>query len=205
MRISPDGLSFFLPPAAIAAGLLAMGHAALAGAFALLALAVAAFFRDPERVTDAPAGAAVSPADGRVIGADDTADGCRVSIFLSLFDVHVARAPVGGRLLRCVRRAGGTAPAFSPRAERNARVEMTIAGPAGTTELRLMAGLVARRVLPWVAAPRPLRRGQRVAIIRFGSRADVLLPPGYRASVRVGDRVRAGVTPIAVWQRQVSA
>ena len=82
---------------------------------------------------------------------------------------------------------------------------MTIAGPAGTTELRLMAGLVARRVLPWVAAPRPLRRGQRVAIIRFGSRADVLLPPGYRASVRVGDRVRAGVTPIAVRQRQVSA
>jgi len=198
MRICPDGLPFVLPPATLGVLLLVAGQPAVAVALLLAAAVIAAFFRDPDRVAAAADTDVVSPADGRVLAVHPTdAGGVVVAIFLSLLDVHVARSPVGGDLRRCRRRPGGYAAAQSAAAAHHARVQMDIESPAGPVRLCLMAGLVARRVLPWVRSPADLHRGQRIAIIRFGSRAEITLPPGHVAAVRPGDRVRAGQTVLA--------
>ena len=198
MRIASDGLPFILPPAIAAAACVAAGWPWSALALLTATASITAFFRDPERSSDAPEGHVLSPADGRVIHARTEADGTTfVAIFLSLLDVHVARSPVAGELVHCRRLAGGFAPAFQDRASRNARVELGVATPAGHAQVSLMAGLVARRVLPWVSAPTELRRGQRVAIIRFGSRSEVRLPRGFSPAVTAGERVRAGESIIA--------
>jgi phosphatidylserine decarboxylase len=198
MRIASDALPFALPPALLAVTALAWGLLLPGVLLAALAAAITAFFRDPERSSDAPSGHVLSPADGRVLAAGPEDDGrVRVTIFLSLFNVHVARSPVAGRLVRAERIDGGYAAAYRDEAAQNARVHMEVETPAGPVEFALMAGLVARRVLPWVSAPARLERGQRVAIIRFGSRSEVLLPRGFEAVVAEGDTVRAGVTVIA--------
>ena len=197
MTIRSDSLPFLLPLAIITVLLAATGSY-LALAAGALTLAVGAFFRDPERISNAPEGVLLSPADGRVLSVRPLDDGqTHITIFLSVFNVHVARSPAAGTLTRCVRKGGGFAAAFSDKADKNARVEMEIRTPAGRVGVTLFAGLVARRVLPWVAAPTELRRGQRIAIIRFGSRSRVVLPPAYVATVKEGDSVRAGATPIA--------
>ncbi len=199
MRISSDGLPFIMPPAVLTVAAAAAGLAAPALVGVLLTGAIAAFFRDPERHSDAAAGSILSPADGRVIHARRDAMGrTHVAIFLSLFNVHVARSPVAGELIECRRRPGGYAAAYRDKASHNARVEMRLRTDSGTVRVALMAGLVARRVLPWVEAPRHLDRGQRIAIIRFGSRAEIELPPGFAPAVETGDRVRAGETVIAM-------
>jgi len=197
MSVRSDSLPFLLPPAIVTVLLAATGSY-LALATGALALGVAAFFRDPERISNAPAEILLSPADGRVLAVRKTDDGSTtITIFLSVFNVHVARSPAAGTLTRSVAKGGGFAAAFSDRADRNARVEMDIRTSAGSVGVTLFAGLVARRVLPWVTSPTTLRRGQRIAIIRFGSRARVVLPPAYAATLREGDSVQAGATPIA--------
>ncbi len=197
MRIASDGLPFILPPALMAAGAVAAQLPSVALASALVTAAIAAFFRDPDRLIVAVANAVLSPVDGRVIGVQSEAGGVSIAVFLSLLNVHVARSPIGGELVRCEAKGGGYAAAFSRRARHNARVEMDIASGTGTVRLSLIAGLVARRVLPWVKAPADLRQGQRIAIIRFGSRAEIDLPTGFEATVRVGDTVRAGLSTVA--------
>ncbi len=197
MSIRSDSLPFVLPLAVVTV-LLATTGSYLAFVAGFVTLGVAAFFRDPERISNAPDGVLLSPADGRVLAVQESDDGhTRITIFLSVFNVHVARSPAAGTLTRSAAKGGGFAAAFSDKADNNARVEMTIRTPAGPVDVTLFAGLVARRVLPWVSAPTELRRGQRIAIIRFGSRARVVLPAAYVASLREGDSVRAGVTPIA--------
>jgi phosphatidylserine decarboxylase len=196
MTVRSDSLPFVLPLAVLSATLGALGSFAALPALGLT-LAVLAFFRDPERISNASPSTALSPADGRVLSVRTDADGRhRVTIFLSVLNVHVARSPVSGALLELTPRGGGFAAAFSERADQNARVEMQIRTDLGRVDLTLFAGLVARRVLPWVAAPTALRRGQRIAIIRFGSRASVVLPKAYEIAVAEGDRVKAGETVI---------
>lgn len=198
MRLSSDGLPFLLPLAFVAVALLAAGIPLAALVAVVLTLLVAAFFRDPDRASDAPPGHVLSPADGRVVVAERLADGrLRVAVFLSLFNVHVARSPVGGQLRECRRIPGPFKAAFHPDAARNARVQLDIETRQGPVALALMAGLVARRVLPWVDAPADLQRGQRIAIIRFGSRAELLMPGQLELTVAPGARVRAGETVIA--------
>jgi len=198
MTIRSDSIPFLLPPAIVTALLAATGSSYVALIAAVLTVAVAAFFRDPERISNAPDGVLLSPADGRVLSVKRLDDGqTAITIFLSVFNVHVARSPATGTMTRCVAKGGGFAAAFSDKADKNARVEMDIRTSAGSVELTLFAGLVARRVLPWVAAPTELRRGQRIAIIRFGSRSRIVLPLAYVATLQEGDRVRAGATPIA--------
>lgn len=197
MRICPDALPFALPPAVLAAAALASGHPWAGAIAAVLALGIALFFRDPERSSDAPPDHVISPADGRVLFTRADDKGLTIAIFLSLFNVHVARAPVAGTLQSSMRLPGGYAAAYHDDAARNARVEMEIVGQNGVVHLALMAGMVARRVLPWVSAPAQLHRGQRIAIIRFGSRSEIRLPPGYETMVTKGDRVRAGETTLA--------
>jgi len=198
MRIASDALPFALPPAVLAAGALAWGAWIPGLVLALFAAAIAAFFRDPDRHSDAPADHVLSPADGKVLAVGHDAEGkLKVVIFLSLFNVHVARSPVAGRLVRAERIPGGYAAAYRDEAAQNARVDMMVESAQGPVQFALMAGLVARRVLPWVSAPAELSRGQRVAIIRFGSRAEIRLPGSFEPTIAEGAAVRAGATVIA--------
>lgn len=183
----------------------ATGQTILAAGLAVLTLALAAFFRDPERSADAPDWALLSPADGRVVEVAQEDDRTSIAVFLSVFNVHVTRAPVTGRLLRCDPRAGGFRAAFRADARHNFRYALLIATPWGEVELDLVAGAVARRIVPWVEAEDSLLRGQRIALIRFGSRAELRMPAGCRPLVAVGDAVRAGVTPVARVPAEVEA
>ena len=197
MSIRSDALPYVLPGAFAAAVAAALGAWPAAAGFALLATALGAFFRDPERGSDAPGDAVLSPADGRVVAVEPDHGGVRIAIFLSVFNVHVTRAPLTGRLLEWQRIAGAYAMAFRDSAAENARHRVLLRSGHGTIELSLMAGAVARRIVPFVAPPQDLARGQRIALIKFGSRAELRLPAGYVAVVSVGDRVRAGASVIA--------
>lgn len=197
MPIRSEALPYVLPGAFAAALAAAAGALLPALALALLAAALGAFFRDPERAADAPADAVLSPADGRVVAVEADGRGVQVAIFLSLFNVHVTRSPLAGRLLQWQPLDGGYAMAFRAAASRNARHRVVLQTARGKVELSLIAGAVARRVVPFVAPPETLARGQRIALIKFGSRAELRLPAGYAAVVSIGDRVRAGSTVIA--------
>ncbi len=208
---------------------LALPFLVLVPALGLLLLAVGAFsayfYRDPERD---PAGEGVlAPADGHVSVIREDGDRVRVGVFMSPFDVHVCRAPAAGAVTRLDHRGAAHRPAFAKESERNERFEYTLrAGDEGDDggapdhaadapddghEARedahaeridgaLIAGWFARRITPYVSPGDELARGDRLGYIAFGSRADVVLPPGYDAAdvrVRPGERVRAGESVIA--------
>jgi phosphatidylserine decarboxylase len=156
----------------------------------------AAFFRDPDRE---PGDAEfVAPADGRVTAVDRCADGrWRVSIYMSLRDVHVNRAPADAAVLGRQHHPGGHLPAFDKDSERNERMHWTFATPRGPLELIQIAGALARRIVPYRAPGDAVLCGERIGLIRFGSRTDVVLPRGVEPDVSVGDRVRAGVSRLA--------
>jgi phosphatidylserine decarboxylase len=173
--------------------------------FALAALAatigIAGFFRDPDRVIPGRPGLVVSPADGRVIsvervGSTPFLDGeaTKLSIFMSVFNVHVNRIPVEGRVVGVRYRPGRFVAA--DRAEASMRNEHNAVSIETAQGRRLcvvqVAGLIARRIICQVQADEPVRRGQRFGMICFGSRLDVYLPPEVVPAVAVGDRVRAG-------------
>jgi len=153
------------------------------------------FFRDPERHTPESADALISPADGRIIRADRG----RVSIFMNVFDVHVCRSPVAGRVTSVVHEPGRFLAAMRAEAsEQNERTTIVVQPPTGDpVRFVLVAGLIARRIVCRVAAGRELLSGERVGIIRFGSRVDLDLPAGTAPAVGVGDRVVAGETVVA--------
>jgi len=167
-------------------------------------LACLFFFRDPERPLDAEPDALYAPADGVVVGVDTVrdpwlpAEALRISTFLALWDVHVNRSPAAGRIALAEERSGGFAPAFLARAGENHRKRLAIDAGERRVVLVQVAGLVARRIASWRWRGDTVAAGERLALIHFGSRADVLVPAeAARATVRVGQRVRAGQTPIA--------
>lgn len=152
------------------------------------------FFRDPERTTPNDRSALISPADGKVIRADAR----RISVFMNVFDVHVCRTPAAGRIASIRHEPGKFLAAFKDEAsEHNERTTITVDGEAGRVAFTLVAGLVARRIVCRVTEGRLLAAGERVGLIRFGSRVDVDLPSGAVPAVRVGDRVVAGETILA--------
>ena len=163
------------------------------------------FFRDPERRPPGDAAALLAPADGRVMEAgpaEEAEPGAqRVSIFLSIFDVHINRAPAAGEIRAVRYRQGAFRAAFrKDAAERNERNELEMTTERGTIRIRQIAGVVARRIVCRVRAGDRLAPGERFGLIRFGSRTDLLLPPGVTLSVRPGDRVRGGLTVIGKWE-----
>jgi phosphatidylserine decarboxylase len=200
----PEGFAFAALPAATGAALAGLGAPGWGAACGVLALAVLAFFRNPGRPVPGDERTVVAPADGRVITVDPVEDGegrkCpRVGIFLSLLDVHVNRAPVAGRVLAVERAGGAHRPAFDPGAEaENERTTLVLETARGErVRVVQMVGVLARRI---VCHPRPgewLERGTRYGLIRFGSRTDVVLPPGSRIAVGRGERVRGGSTVVA--------
>jgi phosphatidylserine decarboxylase len=152
------------------------------------------FFRDPDRVTPADPRALVSPADGQVIEAGPR----RVSVFMNVLDVHVCRAPAAGRVIALDHRSGRFLPAFKPEAaDQNERLLITLEDAGRQLQFSLVAGLIARRIVSRVRVGQQVERGQRVGLIRFGSRVDLDLPPGATAAVQRGARVVAGVTVLA--------
>ncbi|MCL4766933.1 MAG: phosphatidylserine decarboxylase [Hyphomicrobiaceae bacterium] len=177
--------------------------------FALVAAWVAYFFRDPDRVTPLREGLIVAPADGRIsaiervrppgeLGLGEESR-MRVSIFLSVFDVHVNRAPVAGRITRSIYVPGAFFNAALDKAsEENERRGLVIL-TASSAEIGVVqiAGLVARRIVTFANEGDTVGVGQRFGLIRFGSRVDVYLPPDGRALVSVGQRAIAGETVLA--------
>ena len=156
-------------------------------------MAVCSFFRDPPR--EPAEGVVLAPADGVVSAVEPEGDGrTRVATFMRLHDVHVNRAPLDG-LVRDVRhRPGGYRPAFRQDSDVNERMEWTIDTELGEVRLVQIAGLVARRIVPYCEPGDRVERGQRIGMIRFGSRGAVTWPSGMAAGVRPGQRVRAGRT-----------
>ena len=211
--VHPEGRKFVVIAGAIAALFLFYISDEIGWPLLGVTLWVAAFFRDPIRTTPTGEGLIVAPADGLVTliaavppprelaGEDGLADGLytRVSIFMSVFDVHINRTPIAGTITRVVYIAGKFLNADLDKAsEDNERQHILVEGANG---LRIgftqIAGLVARRIVPWVKPGDTVTTGQRVGLIRFGSRVDVYLPAGTAPQVILGQRTIAGETIVA--------
>jgi len=212
--VHPEGRKFVVVAAAVAAlfwwvidwdwiGYLVAG----------LTLGIGAFFRDPIRTTPVGEGLIVAPADGLVTmittvpppreligeGGLDDEPVVRVSIFMSVFDVHINRTPIAGTILKVVYIAGKFLNADLDKAsEDNERQHVLVEGEDGTrVAFTQIAGLVARRIVPWIKAGDRVVPGQRVGLIRFGSRVDVYLPADTSSQVLLGQRTIAGETIVA--------
>ncbi len=197
------GLAFILVAALV--GWLTLP--ALAAVPLLLAAFFLWFFRDPERRIPAIQGAIVSPADGKVtdisvIDQDGEAK-TRISIFLNVFNVHVNRSPITG-VIEDIRyqkgKFGNAMGAVS--AEENEQNIVTVRGDAGVVVFKQIAGLLARRIVFTKKVGDKLERGERVGLIKFGSRTDVIFPAGADMKVRVGENVKGGSSVLAIAQPQ---
>jgi phosphatidylserine decarboxylase len=169
-----------------------------------LALFVFSFFRDPERVIPAESGAIVSPGDGRVVVVTDEEDagrpGKRISIFLAVWNVHVNRAPAAGVITRMEYRPGKFLAAMRERASmENEQNVFTLSTDAGEMVFKQIAGLIARRVVSWKHEGERVARGERIGLVRFGSRVDVWVPKDAEILVRVGENVKGGSSVLARW------
>jgi phosphatidylserine decarboxylase len=186
------------------------GSAMLTALPVILAAFFVWFFRDPTRVIPAGAGDIVSPADGLVTESEwiETAAGSRlrISIFLNVFDVHVNRSPVAGTVKAVEHRQGSFLNAMKPESViLNEQTLVVIDAGGYEVSYKQIAGLLARRIVCAVKVGDRLERGQRVGMIKFGSRTDVLLPADALPRVKTGMRVRGGSTVLAVLPQLVNA
>ncbi len=164
-----------------------------------------AFFRDPERRLEPEPDTLYAPADGVIVGIDSApepwlpgGDALRISTFLALYDVHVNRSPARGEIALAEEVPGSYAPAFLGRATANHRKRLAIDDGPRRVVLVQIAGMVARRISSWAWQGDRVSPGERIALIHFGSRAEVLVAAGTAEPlVEVGQRVRAGITPLA--------
>lgn len=206
--LHPDGLKFVFGGALVTVALFLLWRPL--GWIALItALWVAYFFRDPWRVTPLRSGLLVSPADGVVVSvtsavvppdvAAEPTEFCRIGIFLSVFDVHVVRAPVGGRVAVLRYTPGRFFNASLDKAsEYNERLAIRVAPPDGPEIIFvLIAGLIARRIVCDLYQGQQIAAGQRIGIIRFGSRVDIYCPPPYVPMVVAEQRMIGGETVLA--------
>ncbi len=200
--VASEGWPFILPPLGVALFLWIAGLKAGVVFLLLLAAAVVFFFRDPDRSPPAEAGAILAPADGRIVRIGPSVDGrlgTEVSIFLSLFDVHINRAPCTGRIEGVASNRGTFQVAWRDEASRkNAQTVIHLKEGSRDIFVRQVAGLLARQIVTWVRPGQEVRAGERIGMIRFGSRVDLLLPEGVRPRVDIGDPVRGGESIIGV-------
>jgi phosphatidylserine decarboxylase len=175
------------------------------GILLVLGLFTSFFFRDPERSVPNDPRLVLSPADGKVvqvIGApDDHALGkgaTQISIFLSIFDVHINRSPIGGKIASVQYHPGEFLPAFDHKASaRNEQNTVIVEGTGTRVMFKQIAGLIARRIVFKKRPDDDVAAGERVGLIKFGSRVDVFLPAGVTVRVEVGDRVAGGTSVLA--------
>jgi phosphatidylserine decarboxylase len=210
MRIAPEGYGFIGVAAAatLVAWLAGVGLVVLVGLAATVFFVT--FFRDPDRHTPPGPQLVTAPADGKVVAVvDDVREerflkrACRrVSIFMSPLDVHVNRIPVDGRVVEVVHRPGRFHAAFLGKAsELNEQTAVLIQDGRGERVLCVqIAGQLVRRIVCRLRPGDAVRRGERYGLIMFGSRLDLYLPPAVEVSVKVGDRVAAGVSVIGFYQ-----
>jgi phosphatidylserine decarboxylase len=199
-----DAYRFALPPLIAGAVCLIPDWKWPAGILIFLGCFVFYFFRDPERTIPSEADSVVSPADGHVVQIVeeplDTVMGRRISIFLSIWDVHVQRAPVAGSIANVVYRPGRFYAALRSAASvENEQNIIYVRAQAGTLVFKQIAGAIARRVLCWKNVGEMVSLGERVGMIRFGSRVDVWLPAGAQVVVRRGQSVKGGASILAKW------
>ena len=196
---------FFGLPLLVSGGVAFLLHWSVAAVvLVFFALFVFSFFRDPDRVIPAEPGAVVSPADGRVVVVTDEENagrpGQRVSIFLAIWNVHVNRAPVSGTIAKMDYRPGKFLAAMRERASfENEQNVFTLSTESGEMVFKQIAGLIARRVVSWKKQGEQVVRGERIGLVRFGSRVDVWLPKGAEILVKVGENVKGGSSVIAKW------
>ena len=193
---------YFLTP--LAAGIVAAFWAGWTSAgivLGIVALFVAFFFRDPSRNVPSEPGTIVSPADGRVVRIEADSGDVAISIFLSLFNVHVNRSPIEGSVRNVEYRRGSYHAAFTDAASaENERNTLMIANRDFGVTCSQIAGLVARRIVCWKKSGDSVDRGERIGLIRFGSRVDLVIPASAALRVRVGDKVRGGSSTIAIME-----
>jgi phosphatidylserine decarboxylase len=213
VRIAPEGRPFVLAASSLWAAV-ALTAAAVGGWWWLgvgvwtpIALWVPWFFRDPVRVGPRGDQLAIAPADGKVVSIAEVEEpaviggrAVRISVFMNVFDVHVNRHPVSGTAVLRDYDPGKFFNATLDKASAfNERASLGVRSPRGAILVRQIAGLVARRIVTDPEVGASVIQGERLGMIRFGSRVDTFLPAGVRVLVRTGDRTLAGVTPIAEW------
>jgi phosphatidylserine decarboxylase len=197
-----DGIYYGLALIAVAALVAWLTMPALAAIPLLLAAFFLWFFRDPDRVIPGEAGALVSPADGKVTDVSPvTSNGAsrlRISIFLSVFDVHVNRSPISGVIREVRYQRGKFINAMNAAsAEQNEQNVVTVEGDGQIVIFKQIAGLLARRIVFNKKVGDQVERGERIGLIKFGSRVDVLLDPSANLEVKVGDHVKGGSSVLA--------
>lgn len=197
--IAKEGYIFILPAAVIPVFLAIASFYWAAGVFFLLFLFIVYFFRDPERVIPQDENAIVSPADGKVVEIARDNDPFldkpykRVSIFLNIFNVHVNRIPIKGRIEKTRYNEGKFLNAASHKASlENEQSVILISDRHHKLVVKQIAGLIARRIVCWAKPYENYERGQRFGLIRFGSRVDIFVPENSRLVVSVGDHVAGG-------------
>jgi phosphatidylserine decarboxylase len=189
------GSSFFT------AGLLLLCLASLAVVFFLFSCLLFVFFRDPERVIGT---GIVVVADGKIreildVHDPDVGECTRISTFMNIHNVHVNRMPLDGTITSLIHHRGGHLPAFQKESENNERVVLLVASSIGVIKIVQIAGAIARRIVPYVSQGQTMKKGDRIGLIRLGSRVDVYLPTKKikRLMIHVHDRVRAGEDSLA--------
>lgn len=198
MRVASQALPFVIALTVLAILLGVFAGSVFAIPPFLAGLFVLYFFRDPDRISPSGEGLVLAPADGRVTSVETGPEGARVSIFLSLFDCHINRAPVTGRIRETCYTPGRYHPAWQERASsQNERNHVVIESGARIYGVTQVAGLLARRIVCSKGPGDEVRRGERIGLIQFGSRTDLHLPAGIVPSVSVGDRVYGGLTVMA--------
>ncbi len=203
--IAEEGLPFITPLALFTILSACVGRPGLAGLLFLLTFFVVCFFRNPDRVTPDALKQVISPADGKVIRIEevdcsDVIQGRfkKISIFMNIFNVHVNRIPYSGQIKKIHYHKGKFLSANLDKAsEQNEKKYIVITTDDGRDIMAVqIAGLIARRIVCWIKEGMSVTKGERFGLIRFGSRVEVFLPSDSQVLVKVGDKVKAGETPI---------
>jgi len=212
VSLAREGLALIAVAVLVAAGAFALalskrswGLWIAAYILAVIALWVAYFFRDPQRTGPRGERLVIAPADGRVVMISEVDEpdfvrgrSTRISIFMNIFNVHVNRYPVSGTVRYLHRNPGKFLNAASDKASLlNEQTSVGIEGSRAPVAVRQIAGLIARRIVNYSAVGATVRQGDRMGIIRFGSRVDVFVPPTATLRVQLGDKPLAGVTVLA--------
>lgn len=206
-----EGLQYVFPLAFLSLIILIIGRPFLSILPISIAIFIAFFFRNPGRKVPAGEGIIVAPADGKVIliqnvTVDDQLEeeglkdkSLKISIFLSLFDVHINRIPCSGEIVELRHKRGKFLPAFKDGASiENEQVSMLISYNDYKILVKQIAGVIARRIVCWASVGDKIERGQRYGLIRFGSRVDIFLPDRIELRVKIGEKVKGGETILGV-------
>jgi phosphatidylserine decarboxylase len=196
--MAKEGFPFLLPLLLVAGLCLYFGMNWLSCVFLSLAIFIAYFFRDPERLIPADEDAVVSPADGKIVGiATDPDKTTRISIFLSVLNVHINRSPVAGEVESVRYLPGKFKVAFDATASaENEQNVLVIRSGSDKIKFSQIAGILARRIVCWKKPGDSVAKGERVGLIKFGSRVDIFLPENVALSIKLGDKVHGGASVI---------